>query len=303
MKIFVTGATGFIGTHLVRKLQNERHDLLLLTQKSENLSYNEHLEKVKIVTGNLSDISGWKNELKEFQPDATIHMAWEGIPNYGAKTSIKNLKYGLDLFTMLGELGCKRVISTGSCWEYGQNHGRLQEDMIPKPSNAFTIAKNALHLMGKEIAKENDMIFIWTRLFYAYGPGQKEISLIPYLINCARTGKTPEIKNPSARNDFIYVEDVVEAISMVMKNCRQSAVYNIGSGYSTGVKDIIKVVCDYYNFQYGSMPAHPNSEMFVDFWADISKIKTDIGWEPKIGIREGIEKTISYFMRNKGYLC
>lgn len=297
MKIFITGATGFIGTHLVRKLQNERHDLLLLTQKSENLSYNEPLEKVKIVTGNLSDISGWKNELKKFQPDATIHMAWEGIPNYDAKTSIKNLKYGLDLFTMLGELGCKRVISTGSCWEYGQNHGRLQEDMIPKPSNAFTIAKNALHLMGKEIAKENDMIFIWTRLFYVYGPGQKETSLIPHIINYIRQGKKPDIKTPSAKNDYIYAKDVVDAINMILKKGKQSTTYNIGSGHSISVKEIVNIVYDLLKIknEFDLDSTSKNEDSFVDYWADISKIKMEIGWEPKIDINEGIRRLVSYY--------
>ena len=302
MRVFVTGGTGFIGTHVVKKLESEGDTLLLLSRGSKAAySLLDIPKTVNIISGDLSDINSWKDELKKFQPDATIHMAWEGLPDYGYKTSIRNLKYGLDLVTMLAESGCERFISTGSCWEYGQQHGKLHEEIPAKPFNSFTAAKNALHWMGREIAKENNMLFIWTRLFYVHGPGQREASLIPYIINCVRKGKKLEIKTPHARNDFVFVEDVAEAISMLVKNCKQSAVYNIGSGYSTSVQDIIKIACDNYDFQYQSEKVTPHqiSESFVDFWADISRIQTDVGWVPKIDIKEGIQRTINYHWTTK----
>lgn len=298
MNIFITGGTGFIGAHVVKKLEGEGHDLLLMSRSaiSSNVP-SDILKNVEIVTGNLSDINSCWKEIKRFQPQTTIHMAWEGIPDYGYKTSIMNLRYGLDLYALLAELGCERVITTGSCWEYCRKYGKLSENTTLVPNNAFTAAKNALHWIGREIAKENNMQFIWTRFFYVYGPGQKEASLIPYIINCVREGKKPEIKTPYARNDFVFVEDVAEAISMLVKNCKQSAVYNIGSGYSTSVQDIIKIVCDNYDFQYESMHTNQISELFVDFWADISRIKSEIGWEPKIDIDEGIRRTNDYYAR------
>ena len=71
----------------------------------------------------------------------------------------------MSLFEGLVELGCKKIIYTGSCWEYGQNKGKLSEDFSIRPSKAFAAAKNALHWLGKKITKENNMQFIWTRLF------------------------------------------------------------------------------------------------------------------------------------------
>lgn len=295
MRIFITGGTGFIGDHVVRKLKSEDNDLLLLTRDSRKLDGNSS-ERLNLIQGNLSDIAAWKEEVKSFQPDTTIHMAWESIPDYGCETSIGNLKYGLDLVAVLAELGCKRFVSTGSCWEYGQQNGQLHEDMPVKPLNAFSAAKNALHWLGMEIAKEKDIQFIWARLFYVYGPGQREASLIPHIINCLRDGKEPQVKTPFARNDFVYVEDVADAISMLVKKCRQSAGYNIGSGYSTGVQDIIKLVGDKYNFHlYGDMPTCPDNASVIDSWADISRIKTEIGWEPKLNIKEGVKRLISYY--------
>ena len=141
------------------------------------------------------------------------------------------------------------------------------------------------------------MHFIWTRLFYVYGPGQRESSLLPYIISCVRQGKNPELKTPAARNDFIYVEDVARAISDIVKRPQTDGVYNIGSGSSTSVQQIVETVCDKFGFPYesGGLNSLTKSPV-VDFWADISRIKSDTGWEPKTSIKEGIQKTIDYYL-------
>jgi len=296
MRIFLTGATGFIGRYVLKHLEKEGYNILLLTRASkENISSIIKSKKVDIVSGNLSDINKWKNKLMEFKPEVTIHLAWEGIPDYGVKTSIKNLKYGLNLFEELAEIECKKIICTGSCWEYGQNQGKISEDSPAKSSNVFTIAKNALHLLGREIAKENNMQFIWTRLFYVYGPGQKESSLIPYIIKCVKEGKKLNLKTPSARNDFIYVEDVAKAIVAILEKCKQSTVYNIGSGYSTSIQEIIREIRNCYNIEYIQKSKQLTEDQTINFWADISKIKKEIGWEPKTDIEEGVRRVISSY--------
>ena len=291
MRIFITGGTGFIGTHLVRKLQKDGHELLLLLLPSEKEPLSK---KINTVKGTLSDTNKWKQLVNDFKPDTTIHMAWESIPSYDSKTSIKNLNYGLDLIYMLAEIGCKRVILTGSCWEYGQKNGQLKEDSQLKQFTPFSAAKNSLNWLGSEIAKENNMQFIWTRFFYVYGPGQKPTSLIPHIINSIKNNKNPNIKTPKTKNDFIYVEDIADALSMIVEKCNKSAVYNIGSGKSTSVEEVMGIVYD----QFGKKPDLEDKSFKSEnipsdnFWADISKIKEDIGWKPKTSLLDGIKKTI-----------
>lgn len=302
MRVFITGGTGFIGRYVLKHLGKEGYNILLLTRASkENFSSIMKSKKVDIISGNLSDIDKWKNKLKQFKPEVTIHLAWEGIPDYGVKTSIKNLKYGLNLFEELASSGCKKIICTGSCWEYGQNQGEISEDLPVKSLNAFTIAKNVLHLLGREIAKENNMQFIWTRLFYVYGPGQRENSLIPHIIKCVKEGKEPKIKTPSARNDFIYVEDVAKAIVAILEKCKQSTVYNIGSGDSTSIQDIIKIIYSklHLNYKPKDKVFKSDNPPFDTFWADISKIKKEIGWEPKLTISDALQRTIYKYKNGK----
>ncbi len=301
MKIFITGGTGFIGKHLVRKLKTQGNELLLLSQQPKTeLAFLEGERSIDVLEGDLGGIEKWIGGAAKFNPDKVVHLAWEAIPDYGLKTSMKNLNYGLTLICSLAEIGCKSLLCAGSCWEYGKQYGSLSEETASLPLNAFTAAKNSLRLMGQEIAKENNMQFIWTRFFYVYGPGQRENSLIPYLISNAKSGKVPELKNPSARNDFIYVGDVADALSEILEKSQQSTLYNIGSGKLTAVQDILKIILAKHGLeeQYKAVNPGPN-DVFTDFYADISKIKKETGWEPRVGIEEGIRKTIDYY-KNSG---
>jgi dTDP-6-deoxy-L-talose 4-dehydrogenase (NAD+) len=226
-------------------------------------------------------------------------MAWEGIPNYDYPTSTRNLIHSLKLLMMLAEIGCKKILCTGSCWEYGQKSGMLNEDSSVKPSNVFTAAKHSLYLMGREIAQENAMNFIWTRLFYVYGPGQKSHSLIPHIITAIQSGKQPNIKTPHSRNDFVYVGDVARAISLLVTKDTAHDVYNIGSGYSTEILDIINMVYQYYGYKMKSFPPDSiaSNAAPVDFWADISRMDKDVGWAPAYGIEDGIKNTIESYKK------
>jgi nucleoside-diphosphate-sugar epimerase len=257
MKIFITGPTGFIGKYVVEKLREDKNNELFLLSKD------------------LADIENWKTEVKNFKPDAAIHLAWEGLPDYGAKNSIKNLNYGLNLMNFLAEINCKTVIMAGTCWE-----------VLPQPVNAMSAAKTALHWLGEEIAKEKNMNFIWARFFYVYGPGQREDSLIPFLIRCKKNGDKPKIKTPEAKKDFIYVGDVAEALSKIIKKGKKRAIYDIGSGKLTGVQEIAKII--FPDFKIKKLKKDSAGSPL----ADISKIKKEIGWEPETGIKEGIKKII-----------
>lgn len=295
MKIFVTGGTGFIGTHVLNKLLSQNHSVLLLS-RTLNKSTNHNLQ---IINGNLSNIEEWKNELQKFKPDSCIHLGWEGLPDHSYEISKLNLEYGLNLIVLLSKIGCKRLLIIGSCFEYGVQKGKLSEKTLPKSLDSFTASKHSLHWLGEEIAKQNDMDFIWIRPFFVYGPGQHSKSLIPYILNTLKAGNLPVIRNPEAKNDFVYVEDVADAICKILKKGTNGETYNVGSGKLTSIKQII-------NYTYKNLKIKNNFQLgekilkdaISSSYADISKIKKEIGWEPRTNIKEGIEKTIKYSQNN-----
>lgn len=262
MKIFVTGGTGFIGTNLVKNLQERGHDLCLLKT-------------------NLSESEGWQKEILDFQPDAVMHLAWEGLPDYSAEMSAKNIKYSLDLFGFLQKINCTNVLSVGSAFEK------------INPNDVFPTAKRIIHLWGRALFDN----FIWARIFYVYGPGQRETSLIPYLINCAKKNERPEIKNPLGQNDYIYIEDVTEALAILLENSKAGE-YEIGRGELISNQKLINIVAQEFNIENWDKGIELTTQSQIIGVAENSKLR-QLGWEPKISVEEGIKKVISYYLSKK----
>jgi dTDP-6-deoxy-L-talose 4-dehydrogenase (NAD+) len=297
MKIFVTGGTGFIGKPTVKLLAKQGHELLLLVPRAEitrrDLVGNTN---IKFVAGDLSNLGRVKGKIEGFRPVVVLHMAWEGIPDYGWRMSLKNLVSGLNLFKELSYIRCKKIVALGSCWEYSNPKGKLKESSATRPESAFSVAKNSLHCFGRLMAKELCLDFVWLRPFYVYGVGQKSSSLIPYLIKNAREGRLAKIKSPDAKNDFIYVDDVARAIAKATTSpTGRYAVYNVGSGKLTSVRTVVDTV--YRELGMGNklrkvFDKKRPAGAAASFYADISRIRRDLGWTPSVDFKEGIKKVV-----------
>ena len=299
MKIFITGGTGFIGRPVVRRLQQANHQLLVLTKQTGSAKMLFGSSKnIKLIHGSLSGLKRVEPTIQRFRPDLAIHLAWEGIPDYGVSMSAKNLAHGVNLIEMLSRLSCPTFIGAGSCWEYGATVGKINEKTLPQSTNSFTAAKLSLKLFGEQVAANSNIKFIWPRFFYVYGPGQKPISLIPAVINSAKSGRLIELKNPNGGNDFVYVDDVAEAIALIVKKIKTipAGVYNVGSGNLSGVRQIVNIALKHFNLatKFPSAKRRP-----VGFYADISKLSKATGWRPKTTLEQGIKQTIAYFQETK----
>lgn len=286
LKIFVTGASGFIGQHLVSELQSQGHELLLL---SNNRKLNPD-DKTQILSGNLDGIKTLKKQIAEYNPNITIHLAWQGIPDFSAKMSVQNLHQGLNLMSTISGTGCQRILFVGSLWEYGNKTGIVSEETPTVWDNPFRAAKNALNTMSQHIAKESGVTFIWARIFYVYGPGQKSTSLIPNTIRAAQAGEPLPINNPQSKHDFVYVGDVAKALALLSQQA-PAGEYNIGSGELVAVYQIVNKLVEALNLQ------SPFSNLLDDgssgMQADISKIYKHTGWLSETKPDFGILKTLA----------
>ncbi len=291
MRVFVTGGSGFIGKSLTRLLAERGHDLLVLT-RSPQIKHGGP-DAPTFLEGNLENPAAWESVFKEFRPQALIHLAWEGIPDYGWDMSRRNLEYSISLFSLAIEAGCSCILSTGSCWEYASKTGKVSEDSDLGGAAIFPSVKNALRFIGEAICRDKGVLFYWLRLFYVYGPGQRRTSLMPHIIESVERGEIPQIQTPQNKNDFIFVDDVSHAIVSVIEQQPENTVYNVGSGYSTAVEDIVRITCDIMNKTSDkNIFTKKQSGDVQNFWADISRIKKDVGWQPEYDIKSGIKATI-----------
>jgi dTDP-6-deoxy-L-talose 4-dehydrogenase (NAD+) len=282
MRIFVTGASGFIGRHLCDAL--EGHELLALMRQPRQLPAN-----VRQLQGDLFEPTAWRDAVKDFAPEGCIHLAWSDLPDYSLAPSRKNFEAGLDLLQMMKEIGCPRVVVAGTCFEYGNLPGLVSEEQVPKTQGLFAAFKSAQRVVGNSLLANSSTQLIWTRLFYVFGRGQRPTSLIPSCIAALMAGKKPDIRNPDAVADLVHVEDVAGGLAALITASGVEGTYNIGSGVGSRVRDAANLVARLLG-QQDVYP--PSQEPGQGFWADMQRLRQDCGWTPKVSLEEGIARTL-----------
>ncbi|MEK7090840.1 MAG: NAD-dependent epimerase/dehydratase family protein, partial [Patescibacteria group bacterium] len=149
MKIFITGAAGFIGKAAVKELVGRGHSLLALVRSKYQAAKLDRMNNVQTVIGDFSDPAKYRAALRKFQPDAAIHLAWEGIPDDSPRIAIKNIAASMLVFKELSEAGVKKIIGVGSCREYGDPRGKIGESAsVAFPYNTLYAAKAHLHRLS-----------------------------------------------------------------------------------------------------------------------------------------------------------
>ena len=288
MKVLILGSTGFLGTHLLKQIKfNNKIDILTISKKK-----NLNIKNLNHKLIDLYDIKKFKTLIIDFKPDICIDLSWSGIPDYTKNNNLKNYKNKIKIYKVLSEVNCRKIISIGSCWEYGNLIGSLSEYRIGKKINNFAKYKLKILKYLRDLNKKNNIKFIWARVFFVYGPGNKKTSLLPSFYNSRKNSKEFKIKNYKIANDYIYVSDVTKAIINLSFNNINSGIYNIGSGKLTSnlyfCNKINQVIHNKYYF-------NNNFYNFEGFCANIDKIRKKTGWKPSVDLKKGIKLTIDSF--------
>ena len=277
MRVFVTGGTGFVGRAVCRQLAL-RHELLVLTRSAVDAIPGTPL------VGDLFVPAGWLDALRRFAPDRCVHLAWQGLPDYSWAASRRNLEAGLALFEAVRETPCSRVVTMGSCWEYGDLQRQVAESVAPGKQGIFAASKTALQSLGSAVLAERGIGMAWLRPFFIYGPGQRSTSLIPSCIEAVAAGRAPALRTPDAVNDFVHVDDVATATVAVVEAAAAEGIYNVGSGTPTRVADVANLVCRLM----GRPAAFSDGPAAAGLWADTTRLRCDTGWAPRIALEPGV---------------
>jgi len=235
MKILVTGATGFIGRYVVERLLKRSCDVIA-TSLEEVASL-----PCRYMPANLKESGiSWFERFEH--PDAVIHLAWEGLPNYNELFHIeRNLPVSYYFLKNLIESGVKNINVIGTCFEYGLQEGCLSEDLPPKPITTYGVAKNTLRIFLEELRKKQDFDLKWIRLFYLYGTGQSKNSILELLKSALERGD--EVFNMSGGEqlrDYLPVETVAENIVKIALQNEVQGIINNGSGQPISIRRLVE---------------------------------------------------------------
>jgi len=278
MKVAVTGATGFIGRHVLAELEIRSVEFIALARPSTakalmHSSYSVVPFDLNIVTRNAFEMMG--------RPDVLIHLAWSGLPNYKSLHHFEQeLQVQYRFLKNLIESGLQTLVVAGTCFEYGMQSGSLCEGFVARPSNPYGFAKNALRCQLEYLKAAYPFQLTWARLFYLYGEGQSEGSLLPQLRRVAEGGN--ELFNMSGGEqlrDYLAVAEAAKHLVTLALAEKDIGIVNVCSGIPISVRKLvegwIKENSWSIRLNFGHYPYSDYEPMA--FWGDPEKLFSIIG--------------------------
>ena len=267
MKIVVTGATGFLGKHVMQELKlrefSVKYTTRTIEKKIDTFGDCEPIE--------LDIYQASKNVYKKLGcPDVILHLAWGGLPNYKALSHFsKELISQYNFLSNLVKEGLPSLVSTGTCLEYGMQEGELNPEMDTNPTTPYGFAKDVLRKQLQFLQVEKSFKFTWVRLFYMYGQGQADASLFTSISRAVERGeKIFKISKGDQSRDFLPVEIVAKYLVDLTLSNESRGVINVCSGKPVSILDLIQQWKEKYNWEIELETGHypyPDYEPF-SFW-------------------------------------
>ena len=239
MKVAVTGATGFIGRHVLAELERRSVETIALVRPSTAKPLGH--SRSRVVQFDLQNTPPKAFELIG-RPDVLIHLAWSGLPNYKSLHHFEQeLPAQYRFLKGLIESGLQTLVVAGTCFEYGMQSGSLSEDIAPHPGNPYGFAKNALRCQLEYLKTTHPFQLTWARLFYLYGGGQAENSLLPQLRQAAERGDPVfNMSGGEQLRDYLNIASVADYLVRLAIQARDVGIVNVCSGMPISIRQLIE---------------------------------------------------------------
>jgi nucleoside-diphosphate-sugar epimerase len=294
MKILVTGASGFIGSHCCEQLSALGYEVHAVSSKPRTD------KSVQWHEVDLLDSQQIVKLINTLQPTHLLHLAWYTEPGK-YWSSIKNfhwVKASLSLFEEFYKFGGKRIVVSGSCAEYNWEYEKYYEEITPlEPRTVYGTCKHSLQLMLSAYSTIKKLSFAWGRVFSIYGPYEHPDRLCASVIQALLRGHNIKCSNGALIRDYLHVSDVASAFVALLVSDIQGTV-NIGSGFGIKLRDIVEKIEEKIGND-GLLEIFDGSRSLNEapiIVADITHLD-NIGWKPFYNIESGLDHTIDWFRK------
>lgn len=307
MKILVTGGAGFIGSHLVDALIAKKHQVITVDNLSTGFKKNIN-PKAKFYQADLTNHKKIENILKKERSEVIFHLAAQidvrksvADPIFDARS---NILASVNLINLADALKVKKFIfsSTGGAI-YGDTKNRPTIEKEPEwPLSPYGIAKLAIDKFLYFYSQIHGLNFSSLRYGNVYGPRQNphgEAGVVAIFLNKMLKGDQPTINgNGKQTRDYVFVEDVVDANLLALKNFKKSGIYNVGTGEETDVNKLFREINRHFDGKFKEFHGPAKIGEQKTSCLSFAKIKKDFGWSPKVDFETGIRKTFEWFRDN-----
>lgn len=312
MKALITGISGFVGTHLTQYLLDHTDWQIAGTVFGPYGSIKPWWDRLEIYPAELSRLEVVVFILEQVQPDYVFHLAAQPVVSLSHRdpwgTLENNIRMQLNILQALVELEMldTRVLVVGSSEVYGPVKPEelpIRETQPFRPTNPYAVSKIAQDMLGLQYHLTYGVQAIRTRPFNHIGPGQRPGFVVPdfaHQIAAIEAGQSPPVMrvgNLTARRDFTDVRDVVRAYHLLMAQGEPGQVYNIGSGQSHAIQEILNVLLNKSEAKITIEPdpARMRPSDVPDVVCDADRLRRQTGWQPTIPFEQSLADVLDYW--------
>lgn len=303
-RVLMTGATGFVGANLTRRLLDDGHEIHLLVRPGHSPArIGAILKDVQVHVADLGDEAAVDTAVRKVRPDWVFHLAAYGA--YSSQTGLDqmvrtNFHGTVNLVQACLKSGFEAFVNAGSSSEYGfKDHAPSEQEFL-EPNSHYAVTKASASLFCRYTSQSRGLRLCTLRLYSVYGPYEEPTRLLPSLIVQGLQGLLPALVNPSVARDFIYIRDIEEALvrAAACPGPALGAVYNVGTGVQTSVRQVVALARQLLGIQaepvWGSLPDRSwDSSIWV---ADNGKIRAELGWNPRYTFEAGFREMVNCFL-------
>ena len=304
--VLVTGATGFVGSCLVRRLVTEGFDVHIMVRRdSDRWRIADLSGKVMEHLCDLRDAAAVEDCIGSVRPEVVCHLATYGgfASQQDNRTIVEaNLLGTMNLLRACEKCGFRLFINTGSSSEYGQKQQPMREDDLPEPVGDYGVTKVAATLFCQAEALMKGLPVVTLRLFSPYGPWDDPQRLIPFAAARLLAGESPQLASPHSVRDYVYIDDVVDCYLSLIRNRGKgmAGIFNVGSGRQSSIGEVVALLEELSgtgaHAQWGVRPSvRPEPAVWV---ADVGKARADLGWTPRTSLQDGLATTLAWMRGN-----
>ncbi len=306
MRVLLTGASGFIGSHVARLALAEGHEVMALVRRGSSLHRLEGLrDGLRLLEGDLLDAPALEAPLKANVPEVCLHLAWYAEPGQYLRRheNLECLKGSLTFMRVLHEIGCRRLVIAGTSLEYESSMNVVSEMSPVHPTTLYAATKHSLFLTASNFDVDGEWSVASARIFCVYGPWEDPRRLVPFVISKLLAGEICELSRGEQIRDYSHVEDVAGALWVIAKSSVAGPV-NVASSRPVTVASIAGQVGEFLGrselLRFGSRPTPSGESPFLV--ANTDRLSNEVGWQPRYDLASGLVQTVNWWRsRGDGY--
>jgi UDP-glucose 4-epimerase len=306
-RVLITGGAGFIGSHIATRLANDNEVLIydnFSSGRQENIEHLMDNANVKVLREDIRDKTTLEKHMNEV--DYVFHLAAvASVPESIAepiKTNEVNITGTLNILKTAHELGVKKVVFSSSAAVYGDEPTLPKIETMPTmPMSPYAVTKISGEDYLRVFYENFKLPTVSLRYFNVFGPRQDPKSsyatVVPKFIEFVMNNKPPVIFGDGGQTrDFIYVDDVVDAnITAALNDNANGKIFNIAGGSGITINELAEMIIQLSGNDLSTLHEPERLGDIKYSYADITKARTELGWEPKKAIADGLKTTFDYF--------